>query len=211
MVRTTNPAARKSPRLAAKQERMREHIFRAAAGEFARRGYRATTMQDIAHAAGFSAPSLYTYFAGKQEILSALGAFTQLRFDALFSELSPTGLNFEQQFELLLHRMVAYVGENRDAAAFLFMAEPEVQGAASAGGWQRGWEVIYTRLTAWLEEHAHENDLGGKPPHMVANYLTGIILGAFIRFYTGQVEEVPRLAAEVREIFFRGVTGKLVP
>jgi AcrR family transcriptional regulator len=211
MARSPAPTSRKSPRLAAKQERMREHIFRAAAGAFARRGYHATTMQDIAHAAGFSAPSLYTYFAGKQEILSALAAATEARFAGIMDEPVPSGLSFEQQFELLLHRLVRFVDVNRDAAAFLFMAEPEVQGVAGGGGWERGWEVVYEKLTGWLEAHAQPSDLGGNPAHVVGQYLTGITFGAIIRFFTGQVEEIPLLAAEVREMFFRGVAGGRKP
>jgi AcrR family transcriptional regulator len=49
---------------------MRRAILRAAATEFRSRGFAATGMRDIAHAAGLSPANLYHYFASKQELLA---------------------------------------------------------------------------------------------------------------------------------------------
>ncbi len=61
---------------ASRRERAREHarrdILLAAAGVFARRGFAAATLAQLAEAAGFAAPSLYRYFASKEEILRSL-------------------------------------------------------------------------------------------------------------------------------------------
>ena len=50
----------------------REQILHAAQGCFARRGYHATTMEDIAAAAGSAKGAAYSYFDGKEAIFLAL-------------------------------------------------------------------------------------------------------------------------------------------
>lgn len=50
----------------------RNHILEAAYGVFGQYGFRRTSMDDIAKAAGISRPSLYQHFANKNDIFSAL-------------------------------------------------------------------------------------------------------------------------------------------
>jgi AcrR family transcriptional regulator len=56
-----------------RRERAREHtrrdILLAAAEVFARRGYAAATLAELAEAAGFAAPSLYRYFESKEALV----------------------------------------------------------------------------------------------------------------------------------------------
>lgn len=58
----------------------RELIERAAAIVFARKGFAAASVADIAHEAGFSPGSIYNYFASKEELLFAA---TSAEIDAL--------------------------------------------------------------------------------------------------------------------------------
>jgi AcrR family transcriptional regulator len=57
---------------AAPEATSRERILEASLDLFARQGYAATTMRQIAAVVGMRAPSLYNHFAGKEAILSAL-------------------------------------------------------------------------------------------------------------------------------------------
>ena len=54
------------------KQKRRDAIFRAAAGLFAQRGYSATTVEDIARAAGISVPTLYAYVPSKAGLVVAL-------------------------------------------------------------------------------------------------------------------------------------------
>lgn len=206
MVRRRKLPARRSPRVAAKQEKKREHIFTAAAAEFAARGYHATTMQDLARAAGFSAASLYTYFPGKQQILEALASATERELAACFETPIPAELPLPQQLEVLLHRMVAFVRARRAAVSFLFSAPPELAGDASPG--LHGFVLVCGHFTRWFQAEGRRGPkTGGFPPEVAAQYLTGIIFAAFFRWFTGQVEDrdIARLATEVRAVFFEGI------
>ncbi|MBO0729972.1 MAG: TetR family transcriptional regulator [Acidimicrobiaceae bacterium] len=55
-----------------KADGQRERVLKAAAHIFSRRGYRGTTMTDIADEVGLRKPSLYHYFRNKEELLVRL-------------------------------------------------------------------------------------------------------------------------------------------
>jgi TetR/AcrR family transcriptional regulator, cholesterol catabolism regulator len=59
-------------RIALRQEARREHVREAALRIFSERGYRATSMQNLARQAGMGKASLYHYFASKEELLTEL-------------------------------------------------------------------------------------------------------------------------------------------
>lgn len=56
------------------RESAREQILDAALGCFTRYGYRRTSMELLANAAGMSRPALYQHFSGKEELFKAMGA-----------------------------------------------------------------------------------------------------------------------------------------
>jgi AcrR family transcriptional regulator len=53
-------------------ERRREELLRAAAREFAERGYHATSMEDLSAATGLAAGGLYHYIGSKEQLLFAI-------------------------------------------------------------------------------------------------------------------------------------------
>lgn len=60
-----------------KQDEKREAVFDAAADVFSQYGYRRTSMNDIAQAAGISRPALYLMFENKEDLFRQLAAFRQ--------------------------------------------------------------------------------------------------------------------------------------
>ena len=64
------------------KQKRRDAIFRAAAGLFAQRGYGATTVEDIARAAGISVPTLYAYVPSKAGLVVALYESDRALIDA---------------------------------------------------------------------------------------------------------------------------------
>lgn len=55
-----------------KQAQTRAQLIRAAAGVFARRGFQAATVEEIAEEAGYSHGAVYSNFAGKEELFLAV-------------------------------------------------------------------------------------------------------------------------------------------
>src|SRR5262245_37076084 len=127
----------------------RDDILAAAERAFARAGYEATTMQDIAREAGYTVPSLYAYFAGKQELYDAVIARLEDDYKRVFEEPEPAGLTFRQRLELMLTRMFTLT-EKRRAAIVVLLASPARQGGQRVSAFKRA----VGRWTRWLRRGA---------------------------------------------------------
>src|SRR5205085_622478 len=76
------------PKISLEHEQMRRgQILAAASRCFNLRGYRATSMEDVAREATLSIGALYTYFASKEDLF---GALAEARFEIMKAQL--TGL-----------------------------------------------------------------------------------------------------------------------
>jgi TetR/AcrR family transcriptional regulator of autoinduction and epiphytic fitness len=157
--------------------RIREAILDAAIVVFARRGYQAATMQELAREAGYTAPSLYNYFAGKQRIFEALVDRLDAEFIAVFDEATPEAGDFASRVELLIRRQVDLV-QRRRGAFKIFLA---VQGGAGAIPSARaarrhaeGFRTYMERFTTWMRAASAGADLGGRSPEELAYALWGL-------------------------------------
>jgi AcrR family transcriptional regulator len=86
-----------------RKSRTRNCILRAAEKQFIRRGYRGTTMDDIAREAEVSKATIYAYFKGKEELLAemqgeAFGSLARRAGQAVQGEEEPL-LLLEQAFD----------------------------------------------------------------------------------------------------------------
>ena len=126
------------------RQRTRQDIIEAAARVFARRGFNDASMQDIAREAGYSAPSLYAYFEGKDAIFSGLVCLMAREFDQLFELTFPASLTFFQRLELLVLHHTQWADRRREAFFALMSLDPD--GAARGLGPLAGSERRRRRL-----------------------------------------------------------------
>jgi AcrR family transcriptional regulator len=106
-----------------KQKAVRDQILRTAADLFRERGYRASTLDDIATRLGMSKASLYTYFHAKEEMLAAISretieGFTRELGLVLRSDLSP-----EEKLRRIVREHVRFVIANRSFLTVFFSEE----------------------------------------------------------------------------------------
>ena len=97
----------------------KEIIKKEAARLFRLKGYKATSMRDIAHEVGMEAASLYNHISNKQEILSELmmhvaEIFTEGVADILASSLSP-----REKLERLIGLHIRYTVAEPNAVAII--------------------------------------------------------------------------------------------
>lgn len=191
----------------ARSARMREEILWAAAEVFARRGYRAATMQEIAKAAGYTAASLYTYFASKEEIFRALLQTLKAEMMATFDEPAPSGLSFPQRLELLLLRQYDVTERRRNALNLLMQYASEVAPDELSPA-SDGHTAFANAFSRWMKENASEGDLGETPVAEAAILLMGISHTYFIEWLTGRHKgRLTEAAPHVVRFFLHGVTG----
>jgi AcrR family transcriptional regulator len=121
--RTQKPRRR---RLTADERR--QAILDAALDVFARRGYHAASIDEIAHAAGISKALIYEHFPSKRHLHESL---LQVNVDDIFSRLvesAATGEPGEVRLRAGVDAFLAWVEEHGDAFRMLFRdaVEPEV-------------------------------------------------------------------------------------
>lgn len=197
-IRTANShPPRGSPRAPApppvgRRERAREHakrdILLAAAEVFARRGYAAATLAELAEAAGFAAPSLYRYFESKEEILRSLVALVLRELDATFEEPVDRTRPLGDRLEALLRNQGKVAETFRAALELLFRMGPELPALpAEVRSPRAGLDYYQARFAAWLRKNASRAELR-HPPDAVARAFSGIV---FSFRHCGEDETLP--------------------
>jgi AcrR family transcriptional regulator len=182
-------------------QRTREDILEAAARAFARSGYARVTMQEIAHEAGYTAASLYTYFRSKDEIVQGLKVALTAEYAKTFDEKLPDGLTFAQKFQALLLRQLEAVDRHRTVFTSLFAA-----GETCGQSFHDNFEERIGHAAQWMRNNAKACDLGGRDPETAARFLFGFVF-AFIHhgIAIGAKERLVTLAPLFTDLFFNGI------
>jgi AcrR family transcriptional regulator len=96
-------------------EGIRMRILRTAARGFRERGYKGTTLQQIADDLGYTAPALYKYFRSKEEIYHELmRTIAELHARQVVAPAFPRGADFNACVEELVRRVFRITRENTD-------------------------------------------------------------------------------------------------
>jgi TetR/AcrR family transcriptional regulator of autoinduction and epiphytic fitness len=135
----------KRPGQAAEDTPRRKALLDAALAVFSRFGYRKTSMDEVAQAAGFSRQGLYFYYATKEDLFRAtvLHSFTS-RLDAVKAALANSRLSFQERLIAALDEWEGrYIGSLGSDAGDLI----ETSGLL-AGPIIREYEVRFEQLLA---------------------------------------------------------------
>jgi len=130
----------------------RAAIHAAAIAVFSAQGFAATSMADIATAAGLSRPALYQYFANKRDIFaSAFAALIDESVDRALAALKAPG-TVAEQLDGFLQRFDGDLWEGMAASAHseeILQAKDEL----AADDWARSLQRLHKGLTAYLRRH----------------------------------------------------------
>lgn len=102
---------------------VRDQILRTAADLFRERGYRATTLDDIAARLGMSKASLYTSFRAKEEMLAAISRRTIETFTRELALVLRSQLPPEDKLRRVVRDHVRFVIANRSFLTVFFSEE----------------------------------------------------------------------------------------
>lgn len=189
---------------------VREGILQAAARAFARSGYRAATMRAIAQEAGYTAPTLYSYFDSKEQMFDALCELIVGEVRRCFDTPRPEGLTMRQSLELHLFRLMSVVDSHSDVFAF-FMAV--CSGGDSGPGDKSRYlmeedELIRQRGILWMREVSAGDPLADRDPELLATLLDGIC-SAFLERWVkeGRPHPAVDLVPLLSDLFFSGASG----
>ncbi len=184
----------------------REQLLNVARVIFAQRGYQATTMDDVATAAGFTKPILYQHFASKESLYNEIvqGASTQLLegLAAVREQTKSPRAMVDAAFRLYFEAVV-----NETAAFRLLFLQPHVGDGASE------LRRVESRLVSFIESLI---PLDSDPPlrRQVAASIVGMAEGAATAWLVQQENagwpeladgEVDRLAGRISALAWGGL------
>lgn len=113
----------KASRTGPRHEVLRAGILTAAADLFRARGYRATTLDEIARKVGVSKPTLYGYFRSKEELLAAIFHRTMSLFERDLLHIRTTGDDPATQLRRVIRFHVGAVIAERSFLSVFFSEE----------------------------------------------------------------------------------------
>lgn len=146
-----------SPRTPAQNEAIRQartqEILTVARQEFAKRGFHATRMSDIARSAGVSHGTLYHYFHSKDDLFTALLIAWAERLEETAGLLSDTPLGAVEKVRLVGQVGMDFMAEDRDLLPVMmeFWAYA-LRDPAAAASFRRLFEIMQQTFTSILQD-----------------------------------------------------------
>lgn len=181
-------------------DEQRRRILAAAVVVFSRRGYRATSMNDVAAGVGLSKPALYHYVRTKQDLLVQI--YEDVLDDSLRSAreiVASASSPLEAVRELIVER-VAYTCEHQDLLKICFEEESELPPhlAEPILERRRAFEDVVLRAVL-----AHLEETGGALPMSPKAYVNTCLGAAnwVYKWYDPDGERSPReLGADIAAV-----------
>jgi AcrR family transcriptional regulator len=157
-------------------DQARREILRSAGEVFARRGYAAATLADLAQAAGYAPPSLYRYFESKEEIFRSLVELLLEELDATFAAPADPARPLAARLEALLLAQARLAEAQR--ANFDLVSGPGPDAPCTIAGRRvgdpgAGLAYYEERMRDWLRRNAARRELR-HPPELAARALAGL-------------------------------------
>jgi TetR/AcrR family acrAB operon transcriptional repressor len=185
----------------------RERIFRAGIKVFARKGYAAGTLSDVAREAGVTRGAIYWHFSSKQEFFQE----TVSRLNGIYDALVEASLDTSGAPVDLVEAATARIIQRFvDDEEFRSMQELVIRTSMSHSSplsaedrpISRGDENAMQLLRQAMERHQLHH---GWAPHLALHTLEAFVAGVFLMILDRQLspspEEIQQLAAFVRRGF----------
>jgi TetR/AcrR family transcriptional regulator, fatty acid metabolism regulator protein len=189
-------------------EDKRQRILEAAVKVFARKGYFAARVSEIAKRAGVADGTIYLYFESKEDILVRLFDETMAKHAAEMRPVVDALPTVGERLLALAERHLEVLGANRDlAVVFQVELRQSVQFMKRfTAGWLKGYFALVTEV---IEQGQRAGALRADLNRKVA---TKAFFGALDEMVTswiigGKGYDLGKLAAPVVELFLRGAAS----
>ncbi|WP_461834043.1 TetR/AcrR family transcriptional regulator [Desulfothermus sp.] len=189
-----------------KNRARRRELFEIATRLFMEKGYRATTMQDIAKEMGIQKPSLYHYISSKDDILKEIVDITMKRLIHSIEEIANSNTSPVQKLERIIDSHIMLICENLE---LFTVSLREINKINAKGFWS---DVVALRDK--YESHVRNILASGKrqgyfrediDEKLVGFALLGSVNWA-IRWYSPKGEKSPKeIADQWKKLFLKGL------
>lgn len=182
----------------------REQLLEVARIVFAKHGYEAVTVEEIAEQAGVSRPILYNHFGGKQGVFEAvvdgeIARVEEVVAGALAGEAEP-----EELLERGMRAFFDYVHANPDGHAVLTRDAPVHLSEAGLGKLMDGLAARITRVIAGAMT---AGELDPKPAPIYANALIGVAAHVGRWWHDHPEVSLDEITAHTTSLLWGGLAG----
>ncbi len=190
---------------AAPPEDLRDAIVSAAASMFARHGYRATTLAEVAAAVGVKKASMYHYISSKEEILITIYGRIFDRIEGAISPIAALDLTPDERLRRMIHAHVEIVAEERDMLTVAFQEESELPERYERviRRRKRGYEQLFEGV---IEQGQREGMFRGADVRTVVYGLLGMC-NWMHKWYTPKHGTAAEIASIFALLFESGLAG----
>lgn len=203
-----------------RSERKRGAVLEAATSLFLAKGYDGTTMDEVAALAAVSKPTLYRYFADKEQLYAAIVAATTDNIDGLLrlvaDELAASDDPREGLGRLADKFLAALMQPDLLRLRRLVIANAERFPEVGQGWFSGGFERVLETLSAAFQRYAAKGRLRIDDPLMAANHFAGLLLWIPLNraMFSGKCDSDPaelvRYAQAGVDAFLRGYDTETV-
>lgn len=190
----------------------KEEILKAATPVFADKGYHATSMEDIAYAAGVAKGTLYLYYKSKAELFTELNFKLLEETDRWLDEASRIGGSLWDKIEYLVNSSLTYFTENKDVFSILQRETPLESVAVNYEAAERIKAIMkgrVGRLAVIFSEHRDEGEVSDEfSDHEAAFLCLNVMEGIVRRFLEGWEGKPVRNAEIALEFLKNGLSKK---
>jgi AcrR family transcriptional regulator len=193
------------------RERLRRErdILEAAEKVFSRKGFFAAQMSEIAREAEFAVGTLYSFFKSKEEIYRRIVEDKVREFIRHCEEAAEAVDDPRLQIERLIDSKVEYFLRNK-AFFGIYVNEFRGMGYSFQRELRTGIALLYSDYLTWLaaifRNGIQRRLFSDLDPDALATAFEGVSNSALVRWLrSGKEDLAGRMAAEIKEIFFKGV------
>ena len=183
-------------------EHQRDRVLEAATGVFARRGYQATTVDDLLAAGKIGVGNFYSLFAGKEDcFLATFDAITARARGRIAAAAAPAE-TWSERAVRGLHELVSLLVADQSAARIVLI---EAQ-AAGPQGTQR-YEALLDAATEWLHAGRAALSKEALPPTFERSAIAGLAYYLQQCLFGAGALDADELFSEVSLVILEPVVG----
>ncbi len=209
----TSRKAKKPAKVAASPRRSgdkRERILKAAVKVFAKSGFYATRVSEVAKAAGVADGTIYLYFKSKDELLVSLFEDRVERLLAFMREELPKHENAPDKLRRVIEMQLGLLEGERDLAEVITVILRQSTKLMKEYAAPRFIAYLDAIARIVAEGQAHGDFRSDVSPHLVARSLFGALDGVALTWALGRADQggLVRAAGQLADIFLRGLLPK---
>jgi AcrR family transcriptional regulator len=184
-------------------DHQREHILDAAIEVFAKRGYRATTVDHVVAAARIGVGTFYGLFGGKEECFLAAYERAVADFQTAIAVEVPAGEPFSVQAASALHALLTQIAAE-PLAARLVLVEVQTAGPGALAQYQETIDTFIPELARAREESPFADEL---PSRLEEAVIGGLLWYLQQRLQQSELKDPEAHFADVLEIVLEPYLG----